>query len=170
MNDALRQLVWRQFGAAIDALEAAIRACPDSLWGDRSRRPEFWYVAFHTLFFLDYYSAKARDGFAPPAPFGLEEMDPEGVMPPRVYTREELLRYLEYGRERSREAIRRLTEESIEHPSPMSRSGLSEFELLVYGTRHVQHHSAQLNLMLRQAGIEPPRWVSVSREALDPIA
>ena len=47
--------VWRQFGAAIDMLDNAITACPDAVWDDRSRQPEFWYLAYHTLFFLDLY-------------------------------------------------------------------------------------------------------------------
>ena len=66
-------IVWRQFGAAIEMLGNAIRACPDEIWSDRSRRPEFWYVAFHTLFFLDLYLSDSVDGFAPPAPFTLDE-------------------------------------------------------------------------------------------------
>src|ERR1700722_19441412 len=58
-----KAVVWHQFGAAIEMLENAIRACPDAVWSDPSKKPEwversvpgFWYVAFHTLFFLDYY-------------------------------------------------------------------------------------------------------------------
>jgi uncharacterized damage-inducible protein DinB len=32
-------------------------------------------------------------------------------------------------------------------------------ELLLYNLRHVQHHTAQLNLLIRQAGGEPAPWV-----------
>jgi len=53
MNIAWKNIIWRQFGASIDMLENALLACPDELWGDRSQRPEFWYVVYHTLFFLD---------------------------------------------------------------------------------------------------------------------
>ena len=49
--------VGSSFGASIDMLENAIQSCPDELWGDRARQPEFWYVAYHTLFFLDFYLA-----------------------------------------------------------------------------------------------------------------
>ncbi|HEX9668364.1 MAG TPA: DinB family protein, partial [Thermoanaerobaculia bacterium] len=61
-------ILWPQLGAAIDMLENAMDACPEALWGDRSQRPEFWYLVFHTLFFLDYYLADSAEGFAPPAP------------------------------------------------------------------------------------------------------
>ena len=65
-----KTIIWRQFGAAIDMLENAIRACPDELWSDPSKRPAwvsrdvvgFWYLAYHTLFFLDLYlAARLRD-------------------------------------------------------------------------------------------------------------
>jgi uncharacterized damage-inducible protein DinB len=38
--------------------------------------------------------------------------------------------------------------------------------LLLYNMRHVQHHTAQLNLLLRQRGIIPPNWVSEKKEGL----
>jgi hypothetical protein len=60
--------VWRQFGAAIDMLDNAIRACPDELWGDRSQQPEYWYTAYHALFWLDLYLTGSVEGFAPPRP------------------------------------------------------------------------------------------------------
>jgi hypothetical protein len=53
VDATLRTIIWQQFGAGIDMLENAMAACPDALWHDRSRRPEFWYIAHHTLFFLD---------------------------------------------------------------------------------------------------------------------
>jgi hypothetical protein len=43
---ASREAIWRQFGASIDMLEGAIRACPDDLWADRSQQPVFWRLAF----------------------------------------------------------------------------------------------------------------------------
>jgi hypothetical protein len=52
MESTLNSTIWNQSGASIDALENAIAACPENLWSDRLQRPEFWYVAYHTLFFL----------------------------------------------------------------------------------------------------------------------
>jgi len=36
----------------------------------------------------------------------------------------------------------------------------SVLELLIYNLRHVQHHAAQLNLILRQDIDAAPEWVS----------
>ena len=81
MDTILRAVLWQQFGAAIDMLENALIACPDELWSDRSQRPEFWYLVYHTLFFLDLYLSDSVEGFAPPAPFTLEELDRAGLLP-----------------------------------------------------------------------------------------
>lgn len=161
-GDPWKGTLWRQFGAAIDMLQNAIAACPDALWGDRSRRPEFWYVAYHTLFFLDLYSHGTVDGFRPPEPFTLDEMDPAGVLPPRVYTKDELLAYLRHGREKARAEVEALTEETAARPCGIPWLELSEGELVLDNLRHVQHHAAQLNLILRQETDSAPRWVSTS--------
>ena len=92
----MRDALWRQFGAAIDMLENAIHACPDEIWNDRSRTPEYWYLVYHTLFWLDLYLHGSVEGFAPPAPYTLDELDPAGVMPPRVYARHEMQAYLDH--------------------------------------------------------------------------
>ena len=84
MDVNLKQVLWQQFGAAIDMLENALLNCPDELWhgrmwNDNTMPPEFsefWYVAYHTLFWLDFYLSGSVEGYAPPAPFTLDEMDP----------------------------------------------------------------------------------------------
>ncbi|GAC1460564.1 MAG: hypothetical protein PVSMB4_19480 [Ktedonobacterales bacterium] len=63
MESAWNAALWRQFGAAINMLENALVACPDSLWTERlwptappvqfpPQFAEFWYVTFHTLVWL----------------------------------------------------------------------------------------------------------------------
>ncbi len=160
MHDVWKNLVWQQFGGSIDMLENAIRACPEKLWSDRSRNPEFWYTAFHALFWLDLYLSPSEHGFAPPAPFGLEELDPAGVLPDRVYSKDELLSYLEHGRQKCRRTIAALTEESAHQAyRDFGQSDFSFAQLLLYNMRHVQHHAAQLNLLLRQHTDSAPTWV-----------
>jgi hypothetical protein len=51
-------------------------------------------VAYHTLLWLDVYRTVDVAGFTPPAPFTLAELEPAGLLPERVYTRDELLGYL----------------------------------------------------------------------------
>ena len=157
--DNWKNIIWQQFGAAIDTLENAINACPEKVWGDKSGYHEFWYMAYHTLFFLDYYMSGTDQGFAPPEPFTLCELDPSGVLPDRVYSKDELLKYLDYGRQKSRKIIESLTEESAHHPCGFKKD-LTVAELYLYNMRHVQHHAAQLNMLLRQQTDSAPKWVT----------
>jgi hypothetical protein len=162
-----REIIWQQFGAAIDMLENALLACPDELWGDRSKQPEFWYVVFHTLFWLDLYLSGSVEGFAPPTPFTLDELDPAGLLPERVYSKDELLTYLGYGRKKCRTTIAALTDEKARRHSGFGWVDLSFAELLLYTMRHVQHHAAQLNLILRQTIGSAPRWVASAKGTLN---
>lgn len=159
MDTYWKTSIWQQFGAAIDTLDNAIIACPDELWDDRTKQPEYWAVVHHTLFWLDFYLSESPEGFAPPAPFGLEELDPAGVLPERPYTKDELRTYLRHDRQKCRETIETLTEEKALRPYKFVRVDLTFGELLLYSMRHVQHGAAQLNLILRQSYDMGSPWV-----------
>lgn len=169
-----KSIIWRQFGAAIDMLENALIACPEELWAKKmssqdpfaARWYEYWYLVFHTIFWLDFYLSESQEGFAPPAPFGLEELDPHGAFPPRVYTKEELRGYLEHNREKCRARIAALTEETAQQRYRSGWMDFSTVELLLYNMRHVQHHTAQLNTILRQSTDSAPGWVGVTKRPL----
>lgn len=159
--ETLNKIIWSQFGAAIDMLENSISDCPENVWDDGTRNfSSYWYIASHALFWLDLYLSGTKENFAPPAPFGLEELDPTGVIPERVYTKYELQKYLEHCRAKCRSVISDLTEEKAQR---ICKFGANEFtfaELCLDNMRHVQHHTAQLNLILRQKTDDAPRWVS----------
>jgi hypothetical protein len=167
MDSKWKQIAWHQFGASIDMLENAINACPESLWGDRSQRPEFWYIAFHTLFFIDLYLSESEVGFMPPSPFNLDEMDERGLMPDRVYTKDELLKYLRHGREKCRKTLSEMSEARGGQRCGFSWLDLSVSESILYNMRHVQHHTGQLNLILRQQTDSAPRWVRAAKGDLN---
>ena len=159
-------MVWQQFGAAIEMLENSIRACPEPLWNDRSQRPEFWYLAYHTLFFLDLYLSDSVEGFVPPAPFTLDELDPAGIVPEQPYTKAELQTYLEHGRDKCRTTLEGLTAGNAVQRCGFPWLDISVAELFLHNMRHVQHHAAQLNLILRQKTDSAPRWVSKAGSSL----
>ncbi|GAB4217051.1 MAG: hypothetical protein OHK0022_58880 [Roseiflexaceae bacterium] len=170
MNIIDRDMLWRQFGAAIDSLDNALRDCPDELWEQQlwPDQPDqwvavgfsrFWYLGYHTLFWLDLYLTGAEEGFAPPAPFDLVEMEPNETLP-RTYTRAELLGYLEHCRHRCQETIRALSHEQAQRPCRFGWGEVAFAELLLYNLRHVQEHAAQLHLFLGQQAGTPARWVA----------
>jgi hypothetical protein len=170
MDSLWRALLWKQFGAAIDMLDNAVMACPDSLWRQRlwSGPPppefppqfaEFWYVTYHALVWLDLYlSGVPEEEFAPPAPFAQGELDSLEALPERPYTKEELRAYLAYARQKCRATIETMTDERARQPVSFGwmREGevVSYAELQLYNMRHVQGHAAELSLLLGQHGVQ----------------
>ena len=162
-------MLWRQFAGAIDMLADALRNCPDELWEQQlwADHPDqwvaagfskFWYLGYHTLFWLDLYLTGAEEGFAPPPPFALVEME-EGETLPRTYTRDELLGYLQLCRGRCCETISAM---SVEQARRVCRFGWGEVpfaELQLYNLRHVQEHAAQLGMFLGQQVGQSTRWI-----------
>jgi hypothetical protein len=157
METAFKESLWKQFGASIDMLENALKACPDELWD------KFWYRVYHTLFFLDYYITPEPENYLPPPPFTLAELEYPVKMPERVYDKEELLSYLQHCRQKCHDLITVITPEMrwVDDSRDYSIT-----EILLYNMRHVQHHTGQLNLILRQGNKDVPDWVSRTKTKL----
>lgn len=171
-----KPIIWHQLGAAIDMLENSLIVCPDEIWSDgsklvrlwseHSQKPMFWYLVFHTLFWLDFYLTDSPENFVPPAPFTLDELDPAGLLPERVYSKAELQIYLEYCRQKCRTKIENMTDETAKQRFISGSFNISFFELLLYNMRHVQHHTAQLNLLLRQQTNSAPGWIGRTKSEI----
>lgn len=167
MDADWKEIIWSQFGAAIDMLDNAVRACPDAMWDARlwsdgaagAESSQYWYIVYHALFWLDLYLSDSLEGFAPPAPFTLDELDPAGVLPDRIYSKAELQTYLAHGRNKCRETIQALTDDKARQPCGFEWVRMSFAELLLYTMRHVQDHTGELNLFLGQSTGSAPGWV-----------
>lgn len=171
MIGILKDHLWKQFGASIDMLRNAIEQWPEEHWHTDKK---FFYIAYHCLVFLDYYLTFPPDGFTSPLPFTLSEADaiPEealdDVVPDRIYSKKELLDYLQFSREKCRRLIESLTPEKlndrwIENPGRMNYGIL---EILLYNMRHVQHHAAQLNMLLRKKINSAPAWIGRAKDGI----
>lgn len=164
MDTMWKTIIWQQFGACIDMLENSLLACNDELWGDRIEPREFWYLVYHTLFWLDLYLSGSLEDFVPPSPFTLDELDPAGIMPERIYSKEEMQTYLRYCRRKCQTTLEALTDEKANKLCVIGRLEMSFAELLLDNMRHVQHHTAQLNLILRQKTGSAPLWLSTVKQ------
>ena len=171
MEELYKTSLWQQFGAAIDMLDNALRDCPEehwqsSLWPPPEDAPglsDFWYLGYHTLFWLDCNLHGSEEGFAPPPPYTLSEFDPAGLMPDRVYTKAEMRDYLQFCRQKCQNAILALNDESASRITHFGTRQMPYYELLLYSMRHVQDHTAQLNLFLGQQNIPVISWVSKAK-------
>lgn len=174
MDTYLKTGLWQQFGAVIDYLAETMQACPDELWqaplwqtpNTHAEFSQFWYVSYHSLFWLDLYLTGTEDGFLPPAPFTLIEQYDDGPLPERVYTKAELLDYLKACRARCKATIEALTGETLQRRCEFSWGECSFFELLIYNLKHVHGHASQLNMLLGQNGISTPDYPTQFRDEI----
>ena len=165
MDTMLKTSVWQQFGAAIDMFSDAISLCPDHLWTavlwndpEDARYGQFWFIAYHTLFWLDLYLTGSSEGFAPPAPFI------RGKLPEQPYTKDQICAYLDQCRRKCQSTIESLTDEKAHQICTFKWMEPTFLELQLYSMRHVQEHAAQLNLFLGEKGVSGQDWVAKARD------
>jgi len=157
MDKTTKEILWNQFGASIDMLINAISNCPDDYFITNRR---FYYLAFHSTIFLDYYSTIPPKDFLPLLSFSQKEPDErpkeaiDDLIPDKTYSKQEIVEYLKQSREKCKQIIYALTDEKLterfkegDEPNDMDYPIL---EILLYNLRHTQHHTAQLNMLLRQ--------------------
>ena len=161
----LKTSIWKQVGAALDMLDDAITLCPDSLWTaivwddeDDVRYGEFWFVAYHTLFWCDLFLTGTREGFAPPAPFIRDSL------PEKPYSKEDVYTYLKQCRTKSKAIIDGLTDETAYRVCSFAWMQPTFLELQLYSMRHVQEHAAHLNLLLGKNNVAGLDWVAYARD------
>ena len=155
----MQDIIHQQFGAAIDALEGTVQACPEDTWTSGERWQQPWYLTFHSLFWLDHYLTESSVDYAPPAPFTRGEME-SNVFPERTYTKAELIVWLNQCRQALSARIATIsTNEDCQRQCHLLWGEMGAAELLVYNMRHVQHHVGQINMLIRQGGGTPAPWV-----------
>jgi hypothetical protein len=164
MDGSLKTLLWHQFGAAIDMLDDALRLCPNNLWEtvlwkdtEDIRYGQFWFIAYHALFWLDLYLTGASEGFVPPSPFL------RGRLPEQPYSKDQVCAYLNELREKCHLTIDALTDEAAARRCKFDWIEASYLEMQLYSMRHIQEHAAQLNLVLGQNDVQGMDWVTQAR-------
>lgn len=167
--EVLKIALQEQYGAAIDMLFNAIKACPDELWNQTSKEPPFWMVSHHTLFFLDFYlegTKKGRKSFLPRFPDIDRKITivdhKDGDKPP---TKKQILGYLEDIKIKSKKRLDNITEEEMGSPSIFKWHGTNILSSLLYNLRHIMLHVGTLNNRLHRAGISQDliEWVTFKK-------
>ena len=163
--DTFKKIVANQFEAALCTLNICINKCPEADWNVPVGNLKYCQVAFHTLFFTDFYLGPNADSFRE-QPFHRENKDffrhyEELEDRPQVllYEKPKIEQYLKHCRDKAAEVIAHETARVLTSPSGFRRRR-SRAELHLYSIRHIQHHAAQLSLRLRiDHGINIP-WVA----------
>jgi hypothetical protein len=165
MLKVIHQLLTHQIEAALCTLGSCVDHCPESAWNAPVGNLAFCQVAFHTLFYTDFYLGFNEDSFRQ-QPFhrdnrnffrDYEEFEDHPQL--LLYDRPSIEGYLEHCRTKAGRAISAETPESLAAPCGFPRRNMSRAELYVYNIRHVQHHAAQMSLRLRLDFGESTPWV-----------
>ena len=165
MIDTLRELTVHQYDAAFCTLGICIDECPESAWNDRIANLAFCQVAFHTLFFADYYLGENEEALRK-QPFHVDNpgffRDYEELQPRQqelFYDRSDIKSYLAHCRDKASAVVAAETPGLLAARCGFQRQDFSRAELHVYNIRHIQHHSAQLSLRLRLDFEQGIPWV-----------
>jgi len=155
------------FVGALRLMEAALTDCPDELWGMDLWPDEAptgptphgglhgsapWFLAYHALLTLDYDLTAEFEPWEPPQPFDENTYS----FPNRIFTRAELLGYIDYCRERVRQTLGALNEESAARLLPDAhRYHGTLYGVIVGGIPlHVLEHASQIRQFLTAAGVK----------------
>lgn len=167
MDTTTKDILWNQFGASIDMLINAIASCSEQYY---NLHPGFFYRAYHTALFLDYYLTVPPQDFKPLLPFeqkAKEDLPPYAIgdlVPARYYSRAEMLTYLQSTRAKAQQLLAAWNDDGPHPPGRFTEGnepGDMDYpllEILLYNLRHTQHHVGQLHLLLRQEEQQHLEW------------
>ncbi len=153
-----------QYGAAIAMLKKNLKSCPKEVWDDRTSGPPFWHVAYHVMWYFDWYlsdSKEARESFK--SKFGDEVSQELNKAPEITLTATQLLDYLSDLKEKTKNRFENITSDELLQSSVFEWHGNSVLSSLIYNLRHLMLHIGALNLRLHSKGVKLENWVSSKR-------
>ena len=155
----IQAVLKNQYKASLAMLRDAIQSCPTSLWIDASYVNPFWHVAYHALFYTDFYLQPSEAAFVPWENHrpGYNRFGPDPVPP---FSVDELLEYCGRCQGMVDTAVDRLDLSAAESGFPWYK--MSKLEHQLVNLRHLQHHTAQLAERIRQATGHGVRWVGAA--------
>jgi len=160
------QSMARNYEDALRLMEAALTDCPEGLWetdlwleeaptaptphgGLHGSAP--WFLAYHALFCLDYDLTGEFEPWEPPQPFDENTY----ALPNRMFTKPELLGYVDWCRGRVRQTLDALSEETATRPLPRAHRYHGTLFGVIVGSipLHVVEHASQIRQFLTGEGV-----------------
>ena len=167
VTNVFLQSATKNFEEALRLLEVALTDCPEEMWetdlwpeeaptapsphgGLHGSSP--WFLAYHALTVLDYDLSAELEPWQPPQPFD----DNTWSLPNRVFTRAEVLGYINYCRGRVQRTLDTLTEDDAARPVPSAHRYHGTLYGVLVGSlpSHLVEHAAQIRQFLTAAGIK----------------
>ncbi len=124
-------------------------------WVERRSTP--WSVAWHALEGLDYDLSGEFGPWAPPPPFAGHPHWRDLPTLPAAWSKSEVLGYVEYCRQRTRDTLAGMTEEKAERPLPRTHryAGQPHAWIITGLVGHTSEHAAQIRQFITSGGITP---------------
>ncbi len=149
MTNSVNSMLMSQFEAALAMLKQCIQACPPEHYEGKIANDTFRTIAYHTLFWTDYYLSPGEHSFE------LRELSHRGgddrtMTSSPGLTEGETLSDVEMCRQKLADTLAAETPEILAGPSGVSRFAFSRGELHLYNLRHIQHHTGALSAYLRR--------------------
>lgn len=155
MIDTFKELTANQFEAAFCTLNTCIIRCREPTWNTPVVNLKFCQVAFHTLFFADYYlernagTFKQQDFHRTNTEFFRDYEELQDRKQTLLYDKPMITLYLEHCRAKAEAVVAAETEDDLNGPSGFERRDFSRAEMHTVNIRHINHHAAQLSMRLR---------------------
>jgi hypothetical protein len=164
MIDIYKQITLGQFEAALAMLKQCVERCPDEHWDSKVAEMTVRQIAYHTLFFVDFYLTASEDAFQLRELHRVGGDESQPVISPGL-DRETTLEYLAMCHEKLLVTMASENEQTLRGPCGFSWCKFTRAEMHLYNLRHVQHHAGQLSSHLRRLVPEfrdrnELRWVS----------
>ena len=152
MIEVIRQSLIGQYEAVLRMMHECVRSCPPQHFEGKIANDTFRQIAYHTLFWLDYYLGESEDAFV------LRELNLRGgderspTLSPGL-SQAETLEYALLCRRRIQESISTESEASLSGQAKFRRRKISRLEHHIYNIRHVAHHNGAMCAYLRRVDV-----------------
>jgi hypothetical protein len=165
MIEYVKSIFIAQFEAALSMTKQRIQVCPPEHFEGSIGDATFRQLAYHGLFWLDYYLTRHEDAFVM-SELTLRGGDERRPILSDGLSKDDTLAYIEVCRQKILTSIGAETEESLQggsgFPSIFVKTKLSRGELHLYNLRHLQHHTAQLSVYLRRISDDHKLFLELS--------
>ncbi len=158
-------ILTNQYEASLSTLNHCVKLCDTEMWEKRVFDLSVSQSVIHVLFFADMYLHESNDDTFRQQPFHLSNSDSfrdyeemQDKKQEYEYSRSFIEAYLEHCLKKVALELGGACEAWLREPSPFSWIKSTRSEVHIYNIRHIQHHSAQLILRLRQEGLDEFPW------------
>jgi hypothetical protein len=129
-----KKILQSQYFAALAMLKQAITECPPSVWGAPQDKDQFWFKAYHALYYAHKYLQIQPRDFV----HWKKHRNPGSQEP---LTRDETLEYLAFV---EGQVADRIPLTDLEADVGFLGNRLSKLELHIINIRHIQEHTGEL--------------------------